>query len=130
MSGTTQGTAQSLGILKATWGSQPLSIDTKSSSFSLGGPVYTAVVAGTQITQSQMTAAPAVDMSFPLTKGMSLAGLKALNGQTLVLTADTGQTYTITGAFIVGDPKVKAGAGSNVSVKMSGQAALEVVPSA
>jgi hypothetical protein len=130
MSGTTQGTAQSLGILKATWGSQPLAIDTKSSKFTLGGPVYTAVVAGTQITQAQGYMAPDIMMAFPLNKGMSIASLKALNGQTLVLTADSGQTYTFNGAFIVGDVNTKAGAGSNVSVKMSGQAALEVVPSA
>jgi len=128
MSGTSNPTAQSLGIISLAWGSTKIQVDTKSSSFKRGGLVSTAVVAGTQITQSQMTVAPEVTASFPLLKGQSLDDIKALAGQPLVVYCDTGQTYTLNGAFLVGDPMVKGGSGSNVSCKWSGQPALEVVP--
>jgi hypothetical protein len=127
MSGTANPTAASLGIIDLIWGSTKFNVDTKSSSFKRGGLVSTAVVAGRQVTQSQSFMAPEVSASFPLAKGMSLDDLKALAGQPLVLKCDSGQTYTINGAFLTGDPMVKGGAGSNVSCKWSGQPAPEVV---
>lgn len=126
MSSTTS-TAQSLGIVDMTWGSTKLSVDAKSSAFSMGGPVYTPVVAGRAVTQAQSYVAPSVKASFPLNAGMSLSDLKALNGQQLVVKCDSGQTYTINGAFLTKDQTVKGGAGNNVSAEWSGQPALEVV---
>ena len=71
--------------------------------------------------------APKVTASFPLLRGLSLDTLKGLSGQELQVHCDSGQTYTINGAFIIGDPKVKGGPGSNISAEWSGQAALEVL---
>ncbi len=126
MSGSTA-TAQSLGVIDLTWGSTKLQVDAKSSSFSRGGIISTPVVAGRRVTQAQSFVAPMVKASFPLDQGVSLADLTALNGQPLVVKCDSGQTYTINGAFIVKDPTVKGGPGNNVSAEWSGQPALEVV---
>ncbi len=119
--------AQSLGIIGLTWGGMRLSVDAKSSSFSRGGLVNTAVVAGQTVRQAQSYVAPMVKASFPLDKGMSLSALTALNGSELQVVCDSGQTYTINGAFITKDPMVKGGPGNNVSVEWSGDPAVEVL---
>ncbi len=119
--------AQSLGNVTLIWGGTTLNVDAKSSSFTIGGLVAKPVIAGQQVTQAQDFVAPMVKASFPLLKGMSITGLRALNGSELQVQCDTGQTYTVTGAFIVGDPQVKGGQGNNVSISWSGQSASEVV---
>jgi hypothetical protein len=122
MSGST--TAQSLGIIDLIFGGTKLAVD-KGASFMTGGLISTPVVAGRQITNSQQMMPASVKASFPLTAGMSLAALKALNGSELQVKCDTGQTYIINGAFFSKDPAVKGGGGSNVSAEWSGQPAQE-----
>ncbi len=128
MSGSITGTATSLGVIKLVWGGTTINVDSKAASFNRGGLVATAVVAGNQISQSLNTVAPKVTAKFPLLKGMSIDGLKALNGSELQIECDTGQKYVMNGAFLVGDPKITGGPGSNVSADWSGQPALEVLP--
>jgi len=124
MSGTT---AQSLGIVTIIWGGTTLNVDAKSSSFSPGGMVSTPVVSGQQVTYGQQVMAPTVKASFPLTRGMSLFALRALNGTEMQVKCDSGQIYTVNGAFITKDMTAKGGAGNNVSLEWSGQPATEVV---
>jgi hypothetical protein len=119
--------AQSLGIISLVWGGTKLNVDTKSSSFSRGGLISTPVIAGQQVSMSQAYVPPNVKASLPLTKGMSLDALVALNGQELQVQCDSGQTYTINGATLVKDLMTKGGAGSNVSAEWSGDAALEAL---
>ena len=119
--------AQSLGIVSLVWGGTKLNVDAKSSSFSQGGLINTPVVAGQQISMAQSYVPPSVKASFPLTKGMSINALKALNGQELQVQCDSGQTYTINGATLIKDPMVKGGAGNNVSAEWSGDPALEAL---
>lgn len=128
MSGT-QGSAQSLSIISLLWGGTKIAVDTKSASFKRGGLVSTPVVAGQQVSQAQQFMAPEVSASFPLQAGQSLDTLTGLNGQELQVQCDTGQIYIINGAFFSVDPTIKGGAGSNVSAKWSGQAAVEVISS-
>lgn len=120
-------TAQSLGVLTITWGGTTLNVDAKSSSFSPGGLVNTPVVAGQQITYGQSMAAPTVKATFPLLKGMSLSTLRANNGSEMQVKCNSGQTYTINGAFITKDIMAKGGPGNNISLEWSGQPATEVV---
>lgn len=124
MSGST---AQSLGIISIIWGGTTINCDSKSSSFSIGGIISTPVVAGNQITYGQSVKAPAVKAKFPLTKGMSLFSLRALNGTEMQVQCDSGQKYIINGAFLTNDQNVTGAPGSNVSAEWSGQPATEVV---
>jgi hypothetical protein len=68
-----------------------------------------------------------VKASFPLTKGMSLNALNALNGSELQVICDSGQTYVIDSASFTKDRTVKGGAGNNVSAEWSGPPASEVI---
>jgi hypothetical protein len=118
--------SQSLGIIDLLWGGMKLSVD-KGATFMTGGLISTVVIAGRSVTNSQQYMAAKVTASFPLTKGMSIASLKALNGTEMQVICDTGQTYTINGAFLTKDPTVKGGPGNNVSAEWGGPEAQEVL---
>lgn len=124
MSGST---AQSLGIVTLIWGGTTLNVDSKSSSFTPGGLINAPVVAGQQVTFGQSFINSTVKASFPLVKGMSVNTLRGFNNTEMQVKCDSGQTYTINGAFITKDLTVKGSPGNNVTLEWAGQPATEVV---
>jgi hypothetical protein len=118
--------AISLGIIDLIWGGVKLSVAT-GATFSPGGIVGKPVVAGRQVTEAGEFMPFKLSASFPLTAGMSLAALKALNGSEMQIKCDTGQTFTSPSAFLEGDISAKGGAGNNVSAKWAGQEAVELI---
>ena len=127
MSGSTTNNAQSLGIVTVNWGGMKFQPDAKSSSYSQGGYVSKTVVAGNAIYSARELVAPMVKFSFPLTAGMSISAIMALNGQQLIFNCDSGQKFVINGAFHTKDVVVKGGTGPNCSIEASGQPAAEVI---
>jgi len=118
--------ALSLGIVDIVWGGVKLSVAT-GATLSPGGIVGKSVVAGRQVTEAGEFMPMKASASFPLTQGMSIAALRALNGSEMQFKCDSGQTYTSPSAFIEGDISIKGGAGNNVSVKWTGQEAVELI---
>ncbi|OYV40415.1 MAG: hypothetical protein B7Z80_04630 [Rhodospirillales bacterium 20-64-7] len=118
--------AQTLGIVNLIWGGQKFAV-ANGATFKPGGLVAKRVVHGNKVDYANEGTASEISASFPLPNGMSIVGLKALSGSEAQFQCDSGQTFIITEATLDGDVAVKGGAGNNVSIKLFGAEAQELV---
>lgn len=118
--------AQALGIVSFIWGGVKFAV-ASGASYKPGGLVAKRVVTGNTVNYANEGMASEISVSFPLVKGMSIAGVKALSGSEAQFQCDSGQTFIMSPATLDGDVNVKGGAGNNVSIKLFGPEAQELV---
>lgn len=120
---------QVLGIIDLIWLGTKLPVN-KGGTFRQGGIVNQAMTAGRQTFNSQQYKESSVDASVPFRTGDSLAPYSSGQVGELQFVCDTGQTYVIADAFVVGQPEISGGGTDGVvKLKWAGSAAQEVINS-
>ncbi|MDA8049963.1 MAG: phage tail tube protein [Rhodospirillales bacterium] len=118
--------AQSLGVVDIIWAGQKLPIE-KGATFKQGGLINKSVMAGRQVFYSQEMMPTEVKASTPLQGGQSMAAILAASPGELQFVCDTGQTYVVTGAFIVDQAEITGGEGGKMTLVWNGPAAEELI---
>jgi hypothetical protein len=118
---------QSLGVVNVTWAGVKFPAE-KGASFKQGGLVNKAVMAGSQIFRSQEPMPSMVSCTTPFLASTSIAAILGTSEGELQFLCDTGQTYTITDAFIVEQIELTGGEGGKLKLTWNGSAAEEILP--
>ncbi len=118
--------AQFLGRAKITANGTTIETN-KGATLDLGGIKNNTVVTGTKVGRAEELVPATVECETSLEAGMSLEELRNLKEATVIFDCDTGQSYVIRNAFRTDTITMKDGDGGNVSLKVAGDPAEELM---
>jgi hypothetical protein len=99
----------------------------KGAMLDIGGVKRTSVTVGRVVGYAEETVPAVLECETALRPGMSVARLGRLTNAVVVFECDTGQRYVMNDAFTTDTPTLKDGEGGNVTLKMEGPGAEEVL---
>lgn len=117
---------QSLGVVDFLWNGVKYPAE-KGATFKQGGLINKTVYAGRQVFNSQEPMAAEVKVSTPYLAGTSIATIMAAQPAELQFVCDTGQTYVMPNAFIVGQVEITGGEGGKMTITFNANAAEELL---
>lgn len=118
--------AQFLGQATIRWDGNLIETN-KGASLDLGGDKRNAIVTGRKIGYAIETVPATVECETSLEVGMSLDAIRKMTGAVVTYECDTGQRYIIRDAFVTDAITLKDGDGGNISIKIAGTSAEEVL---
>jgi hypothetical protein len=118
--------AQVLGLVQVNWNGSNIPVE-KGSKVKLGGLLQKPVITGSQVDYTTEYDASEVTVVTTLKKGDALYSIFTPGAGPLIVTCDTGQTYSWGDGFITNLPEFTAGDGGKVSIKWNASQAVELV---
>jgi hypothetical protein len=108
--------AQVLGLVSIVWNGTKLNIE-KGATFEDSGYDQKPIVTGAQVDYAQEFMAGKVSCSMRLQRGLNLATIFIAGTAELQFVCDTGQSYLVPDAFIMGRKNITAGEGGKVKIE-------------
>ncbi len=116
---------QSLGVVDFMWAGVKYPAE-KGATFKQGGLVNKTVYAGRQAFNSQEPMAAEVKVSTPFLGSTSINAIMAAQPAELQFITDTGQTYVMANAYIVGQIEITGGEGGKMTITFNANEAEEL----
>jgi hypothetical protein len=113
--------AQVLGLVQVSWRGTPVPIE-KGAKLKLGGLQQKPVITGQQVNYETEYEASEITVTTTLRRGDSLLTLYAPGQGALIVTCDTGQTYSWDDAFLAKRPELSDGGGKSQLMWNAGEA--------
>jgi len=119
--------SQTLGIVDIVWRGRNIPVE-KGAKFRAGGIMNNAVTYGRKVARAQEYQGSEVTATTNFEKGQRLGNLLDPGEGELQVVCDTGQTFVINDAFLVGDrPDVTGGEGGKIELKWAGGTPEEIL---
>lgn len=118
--------AQFLGRAKITTNGTTIETN-KGATLDVGGIKNNPVVTGSKVGRAEELVPATIECETSLAAGMSLEDLRNLKEATVIFECDTGQSYVVRNAFRTDTLTMKDGEGGNVSLKIAGDPAEELM---
>lgn len=100
----------------------------KGATLDIGGTKRTAIkLSGGKVGYAEETESAKLEAETALEPGQSVAAIGRFVGAVVIFECDTGQRFVINDAFTTETPTLKDGEGGNVTIRMEGPAAEEVL---
>jgi hypothetical protein len=99
----------------------------RGASLDLGGVRRNPVTVGRLVGYAEETVPAMLECETALRPGVSLEFFRNLTGATVIFECDTGQRYLIADAFTSEPPTLRDGEGGQVSIRMAGPGAEEIL---
>lgn len=99
----------------------------KGATLDLGGIKNNTVVTGSKIGRAEELVPATIECETSLEAGASLEDIRNLKDATVIFDCDTGQSYIIRNAYRTDTTTMKDGEGGNVTIKIAGDPAEELL---